>query len=224
MNGSSNPRILRVAIAVSLAIHLIAASIVHPSAIEAQPEEKPGPLLVIKIQKPKPTPTPAPPKPQLEHPQHAAQPVRPPLHPPRQLSHSNPNVHQGQTRPVSEPSGTPNGPDVFASPGPAATGTEFTPGPTPKPACSAPEVPAKTVDAISPQAPADATNLPAIAKVKVDLDASGNLVGVSIYESTGSPQLDRAALEAARTSRYSPEEQNCHAIAGSYLFTVDFQE
>ena len=60
-------------------------------------------------------------------------------------------------------------------------------------------------------------------KVRVDLDAGGNVVAVTVYESSGSMELDRAALNAARASSYAPEERNCQDISGSYLFTVNFE-
>lgn len=66
--------------------------------------------------------------------------------------------------------------------------------------------------------------LQATAKIRVDLDATGAVLRAVVYESTGYPQLDRAAVEAARESRYAPEEKNCRSTSGSYLFTVDFSE
>ncbi len=48
-------------------------------------------------------------------------------------------------------------------------------------------------------------------------------MSASIYESTGYLQLDRAAIAAARASRYAPEERDCKTVSGSYLFVVDFE-
>ncbi len=126
--------------------------------------------------------------------------------------------------PPPQPTGDPN--DV-ATPGvdAAPTAAPFVATPTPKPACSAPDIQAKTIDAQTPDKPDDAQaqGLVGTVKVKVDLDASGAVLGASIYESSGSMELDRAALAAARRSSYAPEERECKDVPGSYLFTVDFQ-
>lgn len=61
------------------------------------------------------------------------------------------------------------------------------------------------------------------AEIKVDLDATGAVVHTGIYESTGSMELDRAALQAAAQSRYEPGQHDCKKVPGSYLFTVEFQ-
>jgi TonB family protein len=86
-------------------------------------------------------------------------------------------------------------------------------------------VPAKTLVAQTPEVPSDvqAQGYMGTAKVKVDLDASGDVVGTSIYTSTGSMELDRAALAAARASRYAPEQRECKNVPGSYLFIIDFE-
>jgi protein TonB len=222
MNGSSNARILRIAIAASLAIHVIIASVVHSNRVEAQPEQKTGRIIVVKL--PKPTLTPAPPRAHPHKVQTHTRAVRHAIKPPQQRSPNNANTHTVQSPPSAEPTGIPNSGDVIASPGPVATEVPATPSPTPKPACSVPDVPAKAIDTVSPQAPPDAPDVPATAKVKVDLDASGNVVGTSIYESTGYQQLDHAAVDAARSSRYAPEEKNCKNVGGSYLFDVNFSQ
>jgi len=223
MKASSN-RILRIAIAASLAIHTVIAYEIHANPVEAQSPEKPGPIVVIKLPEPTPTPKPPPPKLRPRKTQNNTKAVRPAIKPPRQTAHDNQNTHTVQNPPPIEPTGAPTGGDAGVTPGPAATETPATPSPTPKPACSAPDVAAKALDAVSPQAPGDATGVSAVAQVKVDLDASGNVVGTSIYESTGYPELDHAALDAARRSRYAPEEKECKNVGGSYLFTVNFSE
>lgn len=221
MSAASNNRVLRIALAGSLAVHLMIAAIIYsrPTTVKAEPP--PQHLRIVEIAPPTPRPTPPPRKPALPHPQHHAIAVRPAVKP----------VHIAQLRPIGppigpavEPSGDPvipvdsPGPDVAPTDGPVA------PTPTPKPACSAPDIAAKTVVTQSPDVPEDQLNgFSGTAKVKVDLDASGAVVGTSIYESTGNMQLDRAAVSAARESRYAPEERDCKNVAGSYLFTVDFQ-
>ncbi len=224
MNGSSNARIVRIAIAGSIAVHLVIAAAVHAGPVLAQPVEKRTRAIIVVVSTPKPTPTPPPVKPQPPKPRRATHVVRPAVNLIRKTSKNNPDTHVVQGPPNVEPSGNPNPQDDFGTPGPATTQAPAIATPTPKPACSAPDIPAKTIDAISPQAPPDVQNTAATAKIKVDLDASGSVVGTSVYASTGSAQLDRAALDAARESRYAPEEKNCRNVGGSYLFTVDFQE
>lgn len=122
--------------------------------------------------------------------------------------------------------GTP-APPVDATAGTGPTGAPQTPvvvTPTPKPACSAPDVDAKAVAAVAPERPAEATSGAANAQVRVQLDANGNVTGASIYQSSGDQVLDMAAVRAAKASRYAPEERDCKNVPGSYLFDVDFQE
>ena len=224
MKGTSNGRIIRIALAGSIAVHLIFASVVHSAPVTAAQPQKPtkGGIIVIHLPKPTPTPTPPPTHPKHVVHQRAAHASRPHVH----------LIHQIAKAQPSAPPQIPPGPQSTASPGIASPGTPGPsatlmpplPSPTPKPACSAPDVPAKALDAVTPETPPDVNAAAAIAKVRVDLDASGAVVGAAMYESTGYPQLDRAALEAARESRYAPEEKNCHDVSGSYLFTVDFSQ
>jgi len=90
--------------------------------------------------------------------------------------------------------------------------------------CSVPNVQASTTYAAVAERPeiASQMHLSGTTLVQVDLDASGNLIGESIAKSSGVGVLDRAALEAARASKFQPATQNCTATAGSYLFQVDF--
>jgi TonB family protein len=60
------------------------------------------------------------------------------------------------------------------------------------------------------------------AGVAIQLSPTGTLVAESILQSTGNPNLDRAALLSARMSRFTPEVSNCAAVGGSYLYTVTF--
>lgn len=221
MSATSNGRVLRIALAASLAVHLVVAAIVYSHPVTAAPEQKPKDTYIIHL--PPPTPTPPPPKPALPHPQHKSAAFHPAIHVARlqpQPHHDGPPV-----APPIQPTGDPNAfptagpPDAAPTAGPIAP-----PTPTPKPACSAPDIPAKTLVTESAERPQDADGYSGRAKVQVDLDASGNVVGASIYESTGSMELDRAALAAARASRYAPEERDCKNVSGSYLFIVDFQQ
>lgn len=221
MSAASNGRVLRIALAGSLAVHLVVAAIIFSHPAKAAPPQKPDKSYIIHLPPPTPTPPPPTPKPALPQPEHKSPAVQPPIHPPRVPSRNDP--HSPPAPPV-EPTGSPM-PSPASTVGPAAapTAAPFVPTPTPKPACSAPDIPAKTLVTQSADRPEDADGYTGTAKVQVDLDASGNVVGASIYQTTGSLELDRAAVAAARASRYAPEERDCKNVSGSYLFVVDFQ-
>ncbi|HKU66993.1 MAG TPA: TonB family protein [Candidatus Baltobacteraceae bacterium] len=220
MSAASNGRVVRIALAVSLAVHLVVAAVIYAHPVKAAPPPKPEKSYLIHL--PRPTPTPDPPKPSLPHPRQKSTSVRRAIHPPRRIA----QVHTDgpHIAPFVTPTGDPS--DAYPSPGPvgaAPTPGPVEPAPTPKPACSAPDIPAKTLVTQTAVAPVDAAGYTGQAKVQVDLDASGGVVNASVYQSTGSMELDRAALAAARASRYAPEERDCKNVSGSYLFVVDFQ-
>lgn len=224
MGAASNGRVLRIALAASVAVHVLIAANVSLRPVRAVPEVRAQRGEIIHLQSPKPTPTP-PPKPALQRAQQRSVSVHAVI---QRVHLASANHHTGPhaIAPPIEPTGEPfpadtSGPNVAPTSGPVVT----VPTPTPKPACSAPDVPAKTIETQSPVVPDDAraNGFTGTAKVRVDLDASGNVVGTSIYESAGSMELDRAALQAARESRYAPEERDCKNVPGSYLFNVDFQ-
>src|SRR5438067_1234903 len=54
------------------------------------------------------------------------------------------------------------------------------------------------------------------AGVAIQLSSTGALVSEYVLQSSGNPNLDRAALLSARMSRFTPEVSNCAAIGGSY--------
>lgn len=221
MSAASNGRVLRIALAASLAVHFIIAANIYTYPVNAAPEPKVGKTYVIHL--PPPTPTPPPPKPSLPHPQRKSTAVMPAIHPPARVAVTHGSG--AHTTPYVAATGDPN---ELETPGPGEINVAPTAGPieptaTPKPACSAPDIPAKTLVMQTAIAPDDASGYTGQAKVRVDLDASGNVTGASVYESTGSMELDRAALTAARASRYAPEEHDCKNVPGSYLFIVDFQ-
>lgn len=61
-----------------------------------------------------------------------------------------------------------------------------------------------------------------VSGVAIQLSSTGALVSESILESSGNPNLDRAALLSARLSRFTPEVSNCRAVGGTYLYSVTF--
>lgn len=90
--------------------------------------------------------------------------------------------------------------------------------------CAKPNLAARTIDAMVPDRPAIAVDRGAVGTVavRVELDASGDVLGASIQYSAGDAALDAAALEAARHSRFAPEIVDCAPHSGTYLFRVDF--
>jgi TonB family protein len=223
MSSTSNGRVIRIAIAGSLAVHFLIAILVHPPTVEAQPQEKISPADIVHLIPPKPTPTPrvTPPRPQMQNQTQARRPFIDRVHRPtltdktKGIAISIPSSAPGTPAPYDY--GTP-GPDIIAP-----TAAPATPAPTPKPACSAPDVPARTTFVEPPVVSDTVSQTGQTAKIRVELDATGNVRGVSVYVSTGSMELDQAALSAARESRYAPEQIDCKNVPGSYLFTVEFQ-
>jgi len=210
---------LGAALALSLLFHLVLAPFVRPPA-DAVPYHVIPVITHIWIR-----PTPEPPRP----PQRVRAPVSHPSIRIVSLPVARPHDsrdHKGRVAITpSLPTGEPNAP---GNPGTNGNGGVISqpvvPTDAPGPACSEPNAEAKTVVAISPDQTASgfATDTNATAMIKVDLDASGRVTGISVYASTGSLELDRAAMDAARESTYTPETRDCQAVPGSYLFKVEF--
>lgn len=59
-------------------------------------------------------------------------------------------------------------------------------------------------------------------RVRIDLTFAGNLSGIALFDSSGNPWLDRAAVSSAESARFTPEIANCEPVGGSYLYEVDF--
>ncbi len=98
-------------------------------------------------------------------------------------------------------------------------------GETPKASCSSVEQPATMLAATPADYPeiAKETARTGITTVRVHLSKTGAAQGVTVARSSGSKDLDAAALVAARDSSYRPEAVNCQAKEGDYLVDVDFQ-
>ncbi len=218
MGAQKNGRMLAIALALSLLFHLVLAPFVHPPA-EAVPYSVPRVIIHMYVR-----PTPAPPKPRPRTHVIVSHPYFPVVSPRVARPHDspNPNGHVAITPP--QPTGQPYAPGNTGTNGSGGVISQpALPTDAPGPACSEPNVEAKTIAAVSPDQTASgfaAGN--AMAMIKVDLDASGRVTGVSVYASTGSLELDRAAMEAARQSTYAPEMRDCQAVPGSYLFKVEF--
>ncbi|HZT13135.1 MAG TPA: TonB family protein [Candidatus Baltobacteraceae bacterium] len=226
MHAPRIERTLRIGIALSLGLHLTFASFVHPLGVEADEPEPPTRAIIIHVAPPTPpppTPTPPPPRtpPSVHRPRTAAQLLRPAL----KLVHLKTANGPAAQAPIAPRTSQAPAPEQTSGTSGIATQQPPQLAPTPKPACSAPDVPAKAIDPVTPEEPPFARDegLTGMAKIRVDLDATGSVVGASVYASTGSAQLDQAALQAATQTRYAPEKTDCKDVPGSYLFTVQFE-
>jgi|GEM_PF-477768 len=202
---------------------------------------------------PRPTPIPTPTQQPTHPPTPTPQPTREPAvaskpKPAKRLAIKPPETHAQATNAPVEPAappaqgstnGVPGGTGSGTAPGNGSgtgngngngsgtgTGTgvgSATPMPT-KPACANPEVPAKTITAVAPDTPeiAREQGITGNVEVKVDLNEKSQITGVSIYKSANH-LLDKAALDAARASKFQTAIENCQPIASSYRFVVEFQ-
>lgn len=218
MGAPKNQRMLGAALALSLLFHLVLAPFVRPPA-EAVPYHVIPVITHIWIR-----PKPEPPRPQLAR-APISRPSIPIVSRPLARPHDSRKRDGRVAVTPSLPTGEPNAP---GNPGSTGSGGVIsqpaTPTDAPGPACSDPNVEARTISAVSPDQTASGftADTNATAMIKVDLDANGSVTGVSVYASTGSLELDRAAMEAARESTYAPETRDCRPVPGSYLFKVQF--
>jgi periplasmic protein TonB len=196
------PRLILIAFALSLVVHLIVALILHPpvptpenQAEVVSIEHRPATIAV------KPVPTIPPP------------PKRTPA--PRVVTSARPAV---------------NGTGAAANAGGGAKAPTPAP-PTPQAAttskaeCAKTDIAAAVVATPGPpdiasDVRASATNGTAL--VSVQLDPDGNVTGTSVTQSTGNSSLDLVALGMARDTRYSPALRDCKPIASAYSFSVKF--
>ena len=197
-------RLLIIAFAISLLIHLIFAVSLHPRrGREANEVEvvsiQHRPLAMTQLQTPPPPPK-ATPIPQRRLAQRPA---------PRKM-------------PATSASGGGRGPAV-ATPAPIQTAA-------PRATASAPGCEKSDVDAAitqepsQPQIPSDvrADGTSGVASVEVRLDDRGDVTTANVSQSTGNSSLDVVALSMAREARYSPALHACKPVAASYTFRVRF--
>jgi len=202
--GRRIPRLLVIAFALSLLVHVIVAVALHPPVLTEQTqaevvsiEHRPASIAMTKM------PTPPPP-----------QPKRTPSTLPK--SSSRPTSHTGP--------GAGSGGPAPATPAPVAAATTA-PSATPASGCTQPNASAAVVATpappdIAPDARADGTSGTAL--VRVDLDASGTVLKTSVSQSSGNASLDLVAVGMARDARYSPALHQCKPIAAAYDFSVKF--
>ncbi len=202
------PRLLVIAFALSLLVHLIVALIMRPPTPTPQGqaevvsiEHRPATIAMTKMRPPPPP-----------------RPKRTPA--PRTVASAPPRKPNGLEGPAGTAYGTPPAP----TPGPATA----TPAPAPTRAaggCTQPNAAAAVADSpappdIAPAARAEGTS--GVALVRVQLDASGQVTGTGVTQSTGNSSLDLVAVGMARDARYTPALRNCKPIAGDYTFSVKF--
>jgi periplasmic protein TonB len=201
-------RLLFIAFALSLLIHLLIALIVRPAAPSRQNQTEVVSIqhrrMVIALTKKMPSPSPPAPRP--------VRTLAPAPAPPR------PKTPVAVAR---APSGGGRG---------VATATPATPKPapvlTPSPAgCARPNAAAAVVATppppeIAPDARVSGTSGTAL--VKVQLDPSGAVTDTSVTQTSGNSSLDLVAVAMARDARYTPALHDCKPIAGIYTFSVKF--
>jgi periplasmic protein TonB len=199
-------RLLFIAFALSLLIHLLIALIVRPSSPSRQNQTEVVSIehrrLVIALTKKMPTPPP--PKP-VHTPAPAPAPPR-------------------EKAPVAAAHGPAGGGRGVAT-APPATPTPA-PVPTPSPAgCAHPNALAAVVATppppeIAPDARVSGTSGTAL--VKVQLDPSGAVTDTSVSQTSGNSSLDLVAVAMAHDAHYAPALRDCKPIAGIYTFSVKF--
>lgn len=199
------PRLLLVAFALSLLVHVIVAVIMHPTVptLENQAEvvsivHRPATIAVTQV----PTPPPSRPK------QTPA---------PKTLS-SAPPARKGPGATANAGAGTP-------APTPAVA--VATPAPTASPNGGCSKADASAVVIATPSAPdiapeARANGTSGTALVSVQLDTNGAVTGTNVTQSTGNSSLDLVAVGMARDARYSPALRDCKPVASAYTFSVKF--
>ena len=219
------------AFVLSLIVHAALGPIVgryNPSHAEEREPQVVSVSTRVKVRVTPPPPTPTPPPLQTAPPvKHAPIPRRPFR---ANIVHTTSRSDAGpvEGRYTSEPgAGAGNGGRVDAptSPQPAAATAPPTPIATQKPACAQPHVDATTTNPVAPDTPETAREQGATGtvQVRVSLSAAGSVLAATVYRSSGSPLLDRAALQAARQSSYAPEIDDCVKVAGDYIFRADFE-
>jgi|SRR5579863_94276 len=202
MDKQRTRRLLLVAFALSLLIHVLLAYNLHWRWVTPVDSTQVTVIHVVKPVRiarvlPTPPPTPAPtPRP--------APAVSAPL--------------------VSRVKGSGTGPGGGASPPPVASPTP-PPVVSPTPDCSKLDIPAQIAQTPPPpdlSGDARASAASGTARVRVQLDADGAVIGTAVLNSSGSTALDDVAVGLARNARYAPATHQCKTVASYYDFTAKF--
>ncbi len=200
------PRLLLIAFALSLLLHVVVALVLHPPSLTPESQAE-----VVSIEHRPATIA-------LKRPATPPPPPRPKQTPAPRASSSAPPSPKGSLSAAG-----PGGRGVAPTPAVAVA----TPPPTPAAsgACTQPNAGASVLATpgppdIAPAARASATN--GVASIAVTLDATGQVTGASVERSSGNGSLDVVALQMAREARYAPALHDCKAVASTYDFSVKF--
>ncbi|MFZ0033087.1 MAG: M56 family metallopeptidase [Candidatus Cybelea sp.] len=88
-------------------------------------------------------------------------------------------------------------------------------------ACANPNVEAAVTNPARPVMP-HGLHVSGKVEVAVTIDPTGQAVAAKFIHSSGYPAMDRAVVDAALKSTYSPKIVNCAPVQGAYLFRADF--
>jgi TonB family protein len=88
-------------------------------------------------------------------------------------------------------------------------------------ACSQPDAEARVITPAMPDVP-HGLNVRATVEVGVTIGPDGKATHATFVHASGNATIDRAVVEAALHSKYSPKLVNCTPVQGSYLFRADF--
>ncbi|MBV9263884.1 MAG: TonB family protein [Candidatus Eremiobacteraeota bacterium] len=201
-------RLLLVAVALSLLVHLFIAVILRPAAPGLQNESE-----VVSI----------------EHRPATIRLTKAPTPPPRPLPSPPPSPRAHASAP---PKGRNPGRGTAGAGRPAvATAPPAAPVPTPRPSaaaanrCDRPNAGAAVASSPAPPEIAPATRAEGtsgVAVISVQLDPTGSVTGANVQQSTGNSSLDLVAVGMARDARYSPALHDCKPIAATYSYSVKF--
>lgn len=201
-------RVLAIAIALSLLLHAVIATVLRPARPAAENDVERVTIehrSAIALQTPPPKPPPQTPSPRPRPSTIAAKPAATPG---RQALPGAPSV-----RGTAQPQPTP-------TPTAAAAVAAATPLP-----CSGNDIGAATIgDQPQPDIPAAARaeGTSGTAVVAVRLNGSGGVLSASVAQSTGNSSLDLVAVTMARSARYRPATHDCNAVASTYRYSVRF--
>ena len=204
MTTKQTRRLLIVAFALSLLVHLIVVLFVHwpyrrPSDVVAVVHiEHIRPLRIARMTPPPRTPAPAP----------TAAPTIAPRRIAKRAVSTNGTHPAAAAPPASTPAASPPTPVASATPNCAKTDTPVTVAASPPP----PEIP--------PGARASTTG--GTARVRVDVNAQGAVTSATIAQTSGDSQLDLIAMSMARAAAYAPAMHACKPVASQYAYTVKF--
>jgi len=218
-----HPRTLKILVVVLL-LHAGVLMLIQLGLIAPRPttEEPPEIQAHIIPATPEPIKQPEPPK---------QQPVKQEAPKPVHIVKPQPQIEQPKPTPMPTPNLPPsnNAPVVPAAP-PAPPAPPAAPTPAPAPVSSGPiSVGINDIQCSDPQPvyPSMSQKMgeEGRAMVKLSIGTAGEVTSVAVTSSSGSPRLDRAATEAARSIKCTPYKQNGHAVpvvaSKPYVFKLD---